>query len=100
MKGHLAERPIGEVLGELYHARANGILTVNREKQTKAIFIEDGNPVFALSNVPEDQLSDLLIREGRISAEKMTELGTGANVQQLAQKLAESGLISIQDLDS
>lgn len=99
MKGQLSQQSFGEVLSELYRTRANGILTVTHDKQTKAIFIEDGSPVFALSNVAEDQLSDYLVRTGKLTSEQISQFGSGANVQQLSQKLAESGLISVQELD-
>ncbi len=100
MKGQLSQQCFGEVLNELYRTRANGILTVTRDKQTKAIFIEDGSPVFALSNVMEDQLGDFLVRTGRLTSEQISQFGSGANVQQFSQKLAESGLISVQELDA
>lgn len=100
MKGQLSQCSFSEVLHELYNSRANGILTVTYNKQTKAIFIEDGNPVFALSNSAEDQLNNYLVSTGRISAEKMASFGTNTNVQQLAQKLAESGLIAVNELDT
>ena len=58
MKGQLSQCSFSEVLHELYNSRANGILTVTYNKQTKAIFIEDGSPVFALSNSSEDQLNN------------------------------------------
>ncbi|MFY9222077.1 MAG: DnaJ domain-containing protein [Blastocatellia bacterium] len=99
MKGQLSQCSFSEVLHELYNSRANGILTVTYNKQTKAIFIEDGSPVFALSNSSEDQLNNYLVSTGRISAEKMAGFGINANVQQLAQKLAESGLIAVNELD-
>ncbi|MEW6732980.1 MAG: DnaJ domain-containing protein [Acidobacteriota bacterium] len=100
MRGQLSERPFGEVLGDLYRTRANGILTVNREKQTKAIFIEDGNPVYAISNTAEDQLGNRLVRDGRLGSEQLSQFGSGLNAQELSQKLSESGLISNPDLDN
>jgi curved DNA-binding protein CbpA len=100
MNGQLTEQPFGEILAELLRTHANGILKVDRDKQSKAIFIEEGSPVFALSNAPEDQLGDLLVREGLLTPDQIGQLGAGANVQQLAQKLAESGLISANNLDT
>lgn len=99
MKGQLSQRAFAEILSELYRNRANGILTVTRDKQTKAIFVEDGSPVFALSNLAEDQLGDFLVRNNKLTAEQLAKFGSGANVQQLSQKLAESGLIKVTDLD-
>src|SRR5262249_44299818 len=98
MKGQLAQRPFGDVLSELYRSRATGILTANYEKQTKAVFIEDGNPVFALSNAAEDQLGNVLIKQGRVTPEQLTKFGTAGNSLQLAQQISESGLIDTQEL--
>lgn len=100
MKGQLSQRAFAEVLSELYRSHANGILTIVRDKHTKAIFVEDGNPVFALSNLAEDQLSDFLVRTKRLTAEQMSKFGSNANVQQLSQKLADSGVISVSELDN
>ncbi|MBI4851736.1 MAG: DnaJ domain-containing protein [Acidobacteria bacterium] len=99
MKGQLSQRAFAEILSELYRNRANGILTVNRDKHTKAIFVEDGNPVFTLSSLAEDQLGDYLVRTNKLTLEQVAKFGPGANVQQFSQKLAESGLISPSDLD-
>src|SRR4029079_11730603 len=100
MKGQLAQRPFGSILSELYRSRVNGILTVNRDKQTKAIFVENGNPVFAISNSPEDQLGHLLVSEGRLTVEQLGRFTTNNNAPQFAQELAESGLLSTDELNN
>ena len=99
MKGQLAQHPFGELLKDLYITAANGILTISRDKQTKAIFVEEGQAVFALSNAPQDQLGEMLVIEGWLTPEQLTSLSTGTNIQQLAQKIAESGFISVEELD-
>jgi tetratricopeptide (TPR) repeat protein len=99
MKGQLAQRPFGSVLSELYRERVNGILTVNRDKYTKAIFVENGSPVFAISNAPEDQLGAILVNEGRLTVEQLGKFTSTNNAPQLAQEIAESGLIAINILN-
>ncbi|MBL8151331.1 MAG: DUF4388 domain-containing protein, partial [Blastocatellia bacterium] len=98
MKGQMAHTPFGDVLSELYVTHVTGILTVTQDKQTKAIFIEEGNPVFAISNRPEDQLGSLLVGEGRLTQEQLSQFGSGANAAQLAQEIAAKGLMTAQEL--
>src|SRR5262245_29450282 len=100
MKGQLSQRSFGEIISELYRTRATGILTINFEKQTKAIFIEDGNPVFAISNALEDQLSGYLIKLGKLTADQLSKFGSVANSMQLAQKISDSGIIGEQELST
>src|ERR1041384_8574660 len=98
MKGQLAQRPFGDVLSELYRLRATGILTVTRDRHTKAIFVEDGSPVFALGNSAEDQLGNMLVREGQITPEILSQFTSSNNAPQFAQELAASGFVSADEI--
>src|SRR5512139_1984743 len=69
-RGTLARLPLPELLRELQSARATGILSLVAGGARKALYFRDGRVVFATSNVPSDRLGEILLRDGRITAEQ------------------------------
>lgn len=99
MKGQLKEREFAQVLSDIYRSGASGVLTVTKEKHQKIVYLEKGNPVFALSNAIEDQLGTLLVKEGRVTQEQLAQCTVAANPPQLAQELANKNLVAVEVLN-
>ena len=70
LKGQVSELPIAEVLQHLRLSRATGILSLISGGARKALYVKDGRVVFASSNLPNDRLGEILIREGKITVEE------------------------------
>ncbi len=72
-KGRLEALGLPEVMEYLRVSRRTGLLTLKNGDIEKALHFNEGNVVFAQSNVPGDRLGDLLLREGRISQQQYEE---------------------------
>lgn len=66
-RGELADMDIATLMGRLLRARFSGRAAFRRGDAEKAVYFEDGRPVFATSNLPHDRMGDLLYREGKIT---------------------------------
>ena len=85
LTGNLNEVYLSEILEHLQSIRATGILTLEqnvksrgdyvslRNKQVKAIYLKDGQIVFASSNLERDRLGDMLLKAGKLSYQQHEE---------------------------
>ncbi|MBW1808769.1 MAG: response regulator [Deltaproteobacteria bacterium] len=99
-QGSLAETPFAELLAELYGERANGALLLRKERLKKIVYMKNGYPVFVKSNLLNECLGKVLVREKMIaeteceeSITKMKESG-----RQQGTVLIEMGCISPHNL--
>ncbi len=88
------------LLHELYGKKATGLLHLQRGEAKKIIYIKDGYPIFARSNVLSECLGRMLVSEG-----VMTQLDCDASVERSKESgrlqgtvLIEMGLLTPQDL--
>ncbi len=72
-QGTLAETPFARLLFELYEARVTGGLLVVREPVKKIVFFQDGLPVFVKSNLLQECLGKVLVKEGMITEDQCRE---------------------------
>jgi hypothetical protein len=72
-RSDLAQTPLPEVLVTIYRYKVPGIIECTREGEEKKIFIDEGNIIFATSNLISDSLGDRLLNEGKISIEQYRE---------------------------
>jgi hypothetical protein len=70
LKGQLAEVPLPDILQHLKLSKATGVLTLVRGGVRKSVFTKAGRVVFASSNLPNDRLGEILLREGKITVEE------------------------------
>src|SRR5688572_32150468 len=75
LKGPLIDLPVPEILQHLKLSHATGILTLVAGGGRKALYMRDGRVVFASSNLPNDRLGEILLREGKIDR-KSTRLNS------------------------
>src|SRR5574341_1275279 len=69
-KGLLSQLPLPDILQHLRLTQATGILSLVAGGARKAVYIKLGHVVFASSNLPNDRLGEILIREGKITVEE------------------------------
>jgi curved DNA-binding protein CbpA len=94
VQGQLGEKLIADLLREISQSKRTGLLRLNRGKMIKAIFFESGEPVFAISNLSNEQLDYKLIKEGHASREQVEEAKLRAGkAHLLAQTLVELGIL-------
>src|SRR6188474_1349502 len=99
LKGRLSELSLPDVLQYLRQGKATGILTLVSGGARKALYLKDGRVCFASSNLPNDRLGEILIREGKITVEEyeasIKAIGKG---KRQGKALIEMGALSPKDL--
>jgi hypothetical protein len=99
LRGQLSQLPLPEILVHLRGTQATGILTVVSGGARKAVYLKDGRVVFAASNLPNDRLGEILIREGKITAEEYDlSIRTLSKGKRQGRVLVEMGALSPKDL--
>lgn len=72
-KGNLKDTPFPELLAAFYQKRATGVLLLKYEKIKKIVYIRDGRPIFVKSNLLNECLGRILVREKMITEEELNE---------------------------
>src|SRR5262245_3700524 len=99
LKGQVSDLPIAEVLQHLRLSRASGILSLISGGARKALYVKAGRIVFASSNLPNDRLGELLIREGKITVEEYdASIKAISKGKRQGRVLVEMGALSPKDL--
>jgi hypothetical protein len=91
IKGSLDRQNLASVLLTVFLHRFSGLLDVNQDKVQKKIFFEEGNIVFAASNLNRDRLGDILLEEKKITREHFD-----ASVIELKKGKKRQGAIFVQ----
>ena len=68
MQGTLGEGVLPVVMRDLYVGRRSGMLTFSRGDERRALRFRWGHIVHADTNVREDRMGEVLVRQGRLSA--------------------------------
>jgi len=76
LRGSLEPLALIDVLAYVARLRETGVLKVAAGDVQKSVVIHKGNIVFARSNRQEDRLGDMLLMQGRISAEQYDQAST------------------------
>lgn len=72
-KGNLKDVPFPDLLSAFYQKRATGVLLLKYEKIKKIVYIRDGRPIFVKSNLLNECLGRVLVREKMITEEELNE---------------------------
>jgi len=72
-KGNIKDTPFPELLSAFYQKKATGVLLLKYEKIKKIIYIRDGRPIFVKSNLLNECLGRILVREKMITEEELNE---------------------------
>jgi hypothetical protein len=99
LKGQLAQLPLPDILQHLRLSQSTGILSLVSGGARKALYIKDGRVVFASSNLPNDRLGEILIREGKITVEEYeASIKAISKGKRQGKVLVEMGALSPKDL--
>lgn len=74
MLGRFNRKFFIDFLRDIDEAELSGILRLRHNKTLKVLFFESGHLVFAISNLPDEELGQYLVNIGRISAEHMKQV--------------------------
>lgn len=99
LKGQLGQLPLPDILQHLRTSKSTGILSLVSGGARKALYVKDGRVVFATSNLPNDRLGELLIREGKITVEEYeASIKAISKGKRQGKALVEMGALSPKDL--
>lgn len=99
LRGQLADLPLPDILQHLRVSRSTGILSLVSGGARKAVYAREGRVVFAASNLPNDRLGELLLREGKITIEEYeASIRAISKGKRQGKALVEMGAITPKDL--
>ncbi|RME38456.1 MAG: response regulator [Deltaproteobacteria bacterium] len=70
ISGDLEETPFAQLLHNLYSLKSTGLLTLVRGSVKKVVYIHNGYPIFARSNLVRECLGQMLVDDGIITTEQ------------------------------
>ncbi|MCX7831072.1 MAG: DUF4388 domain-containing protein, partial [Acidobacteria bacterium] len=73
MHGALERVGLPEILDFLSTMSKTGVLLLRNGNVTKTLHFKRGVVVFATSNIPDERFGEMLLREGKITADQFTE---------------------------
>ncbi len=90
------------LLARMYLSRLSGRLTLRHGGVKKFIVFERGHPVLAGSTRAEDRMGEMLVRQGRFTAEQMSSCGTemATSGRRLGVVLVDRGLVKATELSA
>ncbi len=99
MQGNLVEHPLAELIREIVAAGLTGVLRLARERARAAIYVENGQLVFATSNLRAHRLREVVKRNGLTNAH-VAEFPANASDDELAAAMIQKGVLKPQTLDA
>jgi curved DNA-binding protein CbpA len=90
MQGQLGDHPLAELIREITAAGLSGSLRLYRERIKAIVYFEDGELVFATSNLRTHRLREFIKRNGLVAAQ-IENFPAKASDHELASALIESG---------
>ena len=98
--GQLTDKPTSSVIREIAEGHLSGLLRLCQDETVKAIFFEEGAPIFAASNIPAEQLENKLLASGAVDADLIEEARRRSLTPEgLGWTLVEVGAISQLSMD-
>jgi hypothetical protein len=98
--GKIADSDVAAQLGRIYLQRLTGRLTLRRGAVEKIIFFDRGAPILGMSSDPDDRMGEMLVRQGRLTAEQLAQASEGLPraERRLGAILVERGFIKPTEL--
>ena len=98
--GSLSDFSVPQLLHMSYVEKFSGMLMIRKSPTEKGIFIQNGNPVFVESDLPEESLGTFLRRIGRLAPEdfQTVEEEMEKTGRQMGDVLVAKGLIDPNEL--
>src|SRR5258707_715370 len=97
MEGQLSEHPLAELIREIAATGLSGALRLARERAKVAIYFQDGELVFAVSNLRAHRLREI-VKQGGLSDAQLSDLPAKVSDDELSEALVESGRVTAETL--
>lgn len=100
MNGKLSDQPLAELIREIASKGFSGTLRIEYERAQAAIYFEDGQVVFAASNVRSLRLREYLTKRNLVAESELADLQNPQSDLSLAKALSAKGLLRQEDINS
>lgn len=92
MKGQLSDRPLAELVHEIFLKDLSGTLRLHHESVKAAVYFDKGDIIYAASNFRELRLAEYLKQQGLVSEQELSASGNRSDVS-LGAVLVTKGVI-------
>lgn len=92
MKGQLSDRPLAELVHEISFKELSGTLRLQQESVKVAVYFEQGEVIYAASNLRDLRLAEYLKKQGQVSEQELAAASTRSDAT-LAAALVRKGVI-------
>jgi len=92
MKGQLRDRPLAELVHEISFKELSGTLRLQHESVKAAVYFDQGEVIYAASNLRDLRLAEYLKKQGLVSEPELAALGNRSDVT-FAASLVSKGVI-------
>src|SRR6266850_2313160 len=99
MKGRLTDQPLAELIREIIIKGLSGTLRLEHERAQAAVYFEDGQVVFAASNIRTLRLREYLTKRDLVSEKELEKLGNLSDLS-LAKALNANGSLRPEDINT
>lgn len=90
-RGNLKNESFAELLAELYRERADGALLLRKDKIKKIVYFKNGYPTFVKSNLLNECLGKVMVREKLITDDECEE-----SIKQMKDSGRQQGTVLIE----
>ena len=92
MKGQLSDRPVAELVHEISFKELSGTLRLQHESVKAAVYFDQGQIIYAASNLRDLRLAEYLKKQGLVSEPELAAAGSRSDVT-FAAALVSKGVI-------
>lgn len=100
IKGSLSVNPFAELLTEIAQVGFDGSLRAANETKKAIVYFSAGNVVYAVSNLKQHRLAELILTEKSVHKPNLAQNLSGANDFEIGKNLSEKGIFSKAEIDA
>ena len=100
MNGTLTAQPLVELIREIWGKGLTGSLRLERERVQVAVYFDEGEIIFAASNVKSLRLKEYLIKRGMLAEKDFATLAANVSDVALGSALTAAGIVKEKDIAS
>lgn len=100
IKGTFQENPFAELLIEAAQSHLSGSFRLAHHDEKAIFYLKKGEIIFAVSNLRQHRLFDLLLQTNKISRESLAEIPNFTNDLELGQNLVAKEILSKEDVEN
>ena len=99
MRGQLTDHPLAELIREMSSKNLSGTLRLEHERARTAVYFEEGEVVFAASNLRTLRLRGYLTKTNLVTEKELSTFGDGVSDLGLGSKLVANRRITQEQFD-